>query len=67
QDFRSGKSLNPFKVGDVVEVVEGSSFVGERGILISIDEKENTGTIEIESFGKKVPVTIKMSYLTLLK
>ncbi|TNK96741.1 transcription termination/antitermination protein NusG, partial [Mycoplasmopsis pullorum] len=25
QDFRSGKSLNPFKVGDVVEVVEGSS------------------------------------------
>ncbi|QDY87011.1 transcription termination/antitermination protein NusG [Mycoplasma anserisalpingitidis] len=62
EEFNQGKYFVTFKVGDVVEIIEGP-YTGERGIVQKISDNSLNAVIEIESFGKKVPVSISCSSL----
>lgn len=61
-DFNTGKYLVVFKEGELVEVIDGP-FQGEAGPIVAIDHVQQTAIIELESFGKKVPVTIEYKFL----
>ncbi|MEE3928593.1 transcription termination/antitermination protein NusG [Mycoplasmopsis ciconiae] len=61
--FMSGKYLVDYKAGDLVEVIDGV-YQGEKGIIIDVDKQNYKNvTIEIESFGKKVPLTLDIKMI----
>ncbi|QZE12274.1 transcription termination/antitermination protein NusG [Mycoplasma sp. Ms02] len=64
KDFEDGKFSIDFKPGDLVEVIEGP-YQGETGVVFELNDGGKNVTIEIESFGKKVHVTLDSEHVQL--
>ncbi|ADE19441.1 transcription termination/antitermination protein NusG [Mycoplasma crocodyli] len=62
EDYKTGKYLVEFKADEIVEVIDGP-YQGEKGPILSIDHNKQTAIIELESFGKKVPVELEYKLL----
>lgn len=62
KEFKDLEYKNPFEVGNIIEVIQGS-FTGEKGKVVETDVENQLAIIEIESFGRKVPT--EFSYKSL--
>lgn len=56
----------PFKVGQTVELVNGS-FAGEKGNVASLNLEKQTATVEVDFFGRATPIEIAFSDAKLAK
>lgn len=66
QEFQDLEYKNPFEVGVIVEVVQGS-FTGEKGKIIETDMENQLAIVEIESFGRKVPTEFSYKSLSAIQ
>ena len=66
KEFQDLKYQNPFEIGSIVEVVNGS-FTGEKGKVIETDVENQLAMVEIESFGRKVPTEFGYKALAAIK
>ncbi|MBT1408032.1 transcription termination/antitermination protein NusG [Mycoplasma bovis] len=60
EDFNSGKNIDKFTVGEIVEIIEGP-FKGTIGKVLEANESIHKVTVEVEHFGKKVPTDFDYS------
>ncbi len=65
KEFKDLEYKNPFEVGCVIEVTNGS-FSGEKGKIIETDAEHQLAIVEIESFGRKVPTEFSYKLLSLI-
>ncbi|VEU78109.1 transcription termination/antitermination protein NusG [Mycoplasmopsis columbinasalis] len=62
KDFESGKLLEKFLIGEIVEIIEGP-FKGESGKIIELNEAIQKATVEIDFFGRKTPTAFELKSL----
>lgn len=63
KEFKDLEYKNPFEIGVVVQIVQGS-FTGEKGKIIETDMENQLAIVEIESFGRKVPTEFSYKALS---
>ncbi|MGL5205514.1 MAG: transcription termination/antitermination protein NusG [Metamycoplasmataceae bacterium] len=63
QEFKDLEYKNPFEIGVMVQIVQGS-FTGEKGRIIETDIENQLAIVEIESFGRKVPTEFSYKALS---
>ncbi|MGL5308908.1 MAG: transcription termination/antitermination protein NusG [Metamycoplasmataceae bacterium] len=63
QQFKDLEYKNPFEIGVIVQIVQGS-FTGEKGRIIETDIENQLAIVEIESFGRKVPTEFSYKALS---
>ncbi|MGL5590676.1 MAG: transcription termination/antitermination protein NusG [Metamycoplasmataceae bacterium] len=63
QEFKDLEYKNPFEIGVMVQIVQGS-FTGEKGKIIETDIENQLAIVEIESFGRKVPTEFSYKALS---
>lgn len=66
KEFDSIEYKNPYQVGVEVKVKEGS-FKSERGYIIETNFENLTATVEIQTFGRKVPTEFPYSNLQIIE
>ncbi|WP_027121551.1 transcription termination/antitermination protein NusG [Mycoplasma leonicaptivi] len=62
--FDSGENIFGFTKGDVVEILDGI-YIGEEGIIKSINFEEKTALLECESYTRKIEVEVALESLKL--
>ncbi|MGL5617553.1 MAG: transcription termination/antitermination protein NusG [Metamycoplasmataceae bacterium] len=63
KEFKDLEYKNPFEIGVMVQIVQGS-FTGEKGRIIETDIENQLAIVEIESFGRKVPTEFSYKALS---
>ncbi|MGL5732875.1 MAG: transcription termination/antitermination protein NusG [Metamycoplasmataceae bacterium] len=63
KEFQDLEYKNPFEIGVIVQIVQGS-FTGEKGRIIETDIENQLAIVEIESFGRKVPTEFSYKALS---
>ncbi|EGV00476.1 transcription termination/antitermination protein NusG [Mycoplasmopsis columbina] len=54
KSFEDGEILDPFLIGEIVEIIDGP-FKGETGRILELDGPRKQASVELEFFGKKTP------------
>lgn len=60
ENFKQGKNLSPYKVGQVVQVIDGPTK-GQIGPIVEVNDERKVAVVELELFERKTPTEIPYS------